>query len=70
MEEDDQFEVEPGARQIKIVASDSFGHETIRLIDVKKINVPVIDVNQDYDAYTLDPSFHFDFNEVIKNPFP
>lgn len=69
MEEDDQFEVEPGARQIKIVASDSFGHETIRLIDVKRINVPVIDVNQDYDAYTLDPSFHFDFNEVIKESF-
>lgn len=69
MEEDDKFEVEPGARQIKIVASDSFGHETIRLIDVKRINVPVIDVNQDYDAYTLDPSFHFDFNEVIKESF-
>lgn len=69
MEENDQIEVEPGTRQIKIVAYDSFGHETIRLIDVKTIVAPVIDVDEDYDAYTLDPSIYFDFNEVIKDPF-
>ena len=69
MEENDQIEVEPGTRQIKIVAYDSFGHETIRLIDVKTIVAPVIDVDEDYDAYILDPSIHFDFNEVIKDPF-
>lgn len=69
MEENDQIEVEPGTRQIKIVAYDSFGHETIRLIDVKTIVAPVIDVDEDYDAYILDPSIYFDFNEVIKDPF-
>lgn len=69
MEEKDQIEVEPGIKQIKIVANDSFGHESIRLIDVKEITSPSIEINQDYDAYTLDPFIHFSFNEKLKEPF-
>lgn len=65
----DQIEIEPGAKQIKIVASDSFGHEMVRLIDVKTIAAPDIEIDQDYDVYTLDPYVHFSFSEMNKEPF-
>ena len=55
-------------KELKLIATDTFGNVTKRKIRIEKVEIPEVIINKSYDEYTLDPNILIQFSSASEKP--